>query len=107
VVITNIFISFLTAKYHHGLFFQYKESPPGPDSFFVIIGSFRNYENAINYQKTVNNLGFNSILLRNEKGLYRVSVMSTNHISEAREEIRRIRLNYPKHNDTWLLIQDK
>jgi cell division protein FtsN len=84
-----------------------KEVPPAPNQYFVIIGSFRNYDNAINFQRIISSDRFVSILLRNEKGLYRVSVLGTNNIAEARNEIRRIRSGFPKYNDTWLLIQEK
>ncbi len=83
------------------------EIPPAPDQYFVIIGSFRNYNNAVNYQDIIRKDGFNSVLLKNEKGLHRVSVMGTNNITEARSEIKRIRTAFPKHSDTWLLIQLK
>lgn len=80
---------------------------PDPDSYFVIIGSFRNPVNARNYQKQIEKDGFSSSLLRNESGLYRVSVMSSNDILVARKEIKRIREKFAKYSDTWLLIQVK
>ncbi len=76
-------------------------------SYFVIIGSFRDKQNAMNYQAELGEKGFSSLLLKNQEGLYRVSVKSTDDISEARKEIQRIRNNYPDHNDTWLLIRKK
>ena len=84
-----------------------KETPPETNQYFVIIGSFRNYDNAMNYQQIIHIDGFNSLVLQNEKGLYRVSVLGTNAITEARDEIKRIRTSFPKYNDTWLLIQAK
>ena len=84
-----------------------KETPPEANQYFVIIGSFRNYDNAMNYQQIIHIDGFNSVVLQNEKGLYRVSVLGTNSINEARNEIKRIRTGFPKHKDTWLLIQAK
>lgn len=81
------------------------ETPPPPDKYFVIIGSFRVYNNAIKYQEQIKKDGFSSVLLKNDAGLYRVSVMATNEINQARTEIRRIRKGFPKYNDTWLLIQ--
>lgn len=84
-----------------------QEAPPAPDQYFVIIGSFRNYNNAINYQDLIKKDGFTSVLLKNEKGLHRVSVLGTNDISAARSEIKRIRTSFPKYLDTWLLIQVK
>jgi len=80
---------------------------PEPDKYFVIIGSFRNPNNARNYQKQIEKDGFISDLLKNEAGLYRVSVMGSNDILTARKEISRIREKYPKYSDTWLLVQVK
>jgi len=73
--------------------------PPDPARYFVIIGSFRIPENATNYQKEIEKDGFLSDLLKNEAGLYRVSVMATDDILKARNEIKRIRTNYPKYYD--------
>ena len=84
-----------------------EEAPARPDSYFIIIGSFRVYDNAINYQEQIKKDGFSSVLLKNEAGLYRVSVTGTNEISEARTEIRRIRSIFSKYRDVWLLIQEK
>ena len=73
--------------------------------YYVIIGSFRYIENAKKHQRIVLEDGFSSELLRNESGLFRVSVLSTDNIAAARDDIRRIRSFFPKYNDTWLLIQ--
>lgn len=81
--------------------------PPDPSRYFVIIGSFRNPDNAGNYQKQIELDGFSSELLKNEEGLYRVSVLATDVMLDARREIKRIRENYPKYSDTWLLIQKR
>lgn len=78
--------------------------PIDPNFYFVIIGSFKNPDNAKNFQMQVSKDGFNSVLLQNEAGLYRISVKSTDDISIARDEIRRIRAQYGKYSDTWLLI---
>jgi hypothetical protein len=75
--------------------------------YFVIIGSFRNPENSKKYQELIEKEGFRSEILRNEDGLYRVSVIATDEISIARDEVRRIWKSYPKYHDTWLLIKKK
>ena len=80
---------------------------PNPHHYFVIIGSFRNPENVKKYQIQIFKEGFNSEILKNEAGLYRVSVMSTDEIEPAREDIRRIRRVFPEYLDTWSLIQKK
>jgi len=84
---------------------EVKNVPVDLNVYFVIIGSFKNPNNAKNYQEQVIKDGFNSVLLQNEAGLYRVSVKSTDDISLARDEIRRIRAQYSKYSDTWLLIR--
>ncbi|MGB8490998.1 MAG: SPOR domain-containing protein [Bacteroidales bacterium] len=81
----------------------------GPDthSYFVIIGSFRNSNNAREYQSQIKKSGFASEILKNEAGLYRVSVMATDDIAAARAEVRRIWAAFPKYSDTWMLIRIK
>jgi cell division protein FtsN len=81
------------------------DNEPDFFSYYVIIGSFRNPDNARKHQVQIRQDGFNSDIVRNEAGLYRVSVLSTENIAEARAEIRRIRANYPIYSDTWLLVR--
>ena len=78
---------------------------PDPYHYFVIIGSFRNPDNAKKHQSIVAADGFKSEVLKNDAGLYRVSVMGTDILDDARDEIGRIRELFPKYSDTWLLIQ--
>ena len=77
------------------------------DNYFVIIGSFRNPGNAEKFREQITKDGFTSILLQNDAGLYRVSVKSTEDLPTARKEILRIRTQFNKYNDTWLLIRKK
>ncbi len=81
------------------------DKAPDHFNYFVIIGSFRNPDNARKHQSQIRYDGFSSEILRNEAGLYRVSVLSTDDIAEARAEVRRIWANYQKYSDTWLLIR--
>lgn len=83
------------------------EELPEPHRYFVIIGSFRNLDNAKKYQKQIFKDGFSSEILKNEAGLFRVSVMATDVIDVARDDIRRIWGIFPEYFDTWLLIQKK
>ena len=78
---------------------------PNPHRYFVIIGSFRKPDNANKYQRQILQKGFSSEILKNEVGLYRVSVLATNDTKEAIKEIRRIWRVFPEYSDTWLLIQ--
>ena len=84
---------------------EIEEVPPVVEHYFVIIGSFRNKDNALRYQEIIAEKGFTSVLLRNEAGFYRVSVMGTDDIEDARSEIYRIRDKFEEHRDTWLLIR--
>ena len=83
------------------------EVPVAVHQYFVIIGSFKNVNNANNFQEQVKKDGFKPVLLQNEAGLYRVSVMSTDDVGTARTEILRIRTQFKKYADTWLLIRIK
>lgn len=80
------------------------EKAPDPHKYFVVIGSFRDPVNAREHQAIVLKEGFKSEVLKNEAGLYRVSVMATDDITEARNEVRRIWAKYPAFSDTWMLI---
>lgn len=78
---------------------------PSPQKYFVIIGSFRDPVNAKDHQAIVRKDGFESEVLKNDAGLYRVSVRATDDITEARNEVRRIWAKFPKYSDTWMLIR--
>ena len=78
---------------------------PSPGKYFVIIGSFRDPSNAKDHQALIGKVGFTSEVLKNDAGLYRVSVKATDDIVEARNEIGRIRTRFPAYSDTWLLIR--
>ena len=80
---------------------------PDPGKYFVVIGSFRNPDNARKFQQHISRDGFGSELLRNDLGLYRVCTMTSDDSETARTEIRRIRRLYPDYSDVWLLIQKK
>ncbi len=81
---------------------------PDPHKYFVIIGSFRSLSNAQDHQAIIKKDGFtSSSLLKNEAGLYRVSVMATDDVTQARNEVKRIWAGFPAYSDTWLLIQLK
>ena len=81
-----------------------EEKAPGPEKYFVIIGSFKDPANAREHQAIVRKDGFASEVLKNEAGLYRVSVMATDDIDAARNEVRRIWSKFPEYSDTWMLI---
>jgi cell division protein FtsN len=71
--------------------------------YFVILGSFRVLNNAKNFQKQIGKDGFNSQLLQNEQGLYRVSVSTFTDEGEARNMVYSIRKKFAIYSDVWLL----
>jgi cell division protein FtsN len=82
-----------------------EDKEPSPQKYFVIIGSFKDPSNAKEHQALVRKDGFASEVLKNDAGLYRVSVKATDDIAEARSEVRRIWAKFPKYSDTWMLIK--
>ncbi|MDD4108270.1 MAG: SPOR domain-containing protein [Prolixibacteraceae bacterium] len=76
------------------------------NTFFVILGSFSNLDNARNYRETLLNQGFTPIILHSETGYYRVCVNSYQNEFEARGRVAQIRQGYPQYADVWLLIKN-
>jgi cell division protein FtsN len=77
----------------------------GSKSYFVIVGSFSSNENASRFKQELVPLGFKPIILHSETGYYRVCVDSFNDETAARTRVQRIRTQYPKYADSWLLIK--
>ena len=73
--------------------------------FYVIIGSFKNIENARQYKTDLMQEGFTPVILENENGLFRVSVGGYDEENAARLKIAGIRAAYEDHQDVWLLIR--
>lgn len=76
------------------------------NTYFVILGSFSNLNNAKNYREDLLNQGFTPIILHSETGYYRVCVNSYQNETDARSRVAQIRQTYPKYSDVWLLIKD-
>jgi len=76
------------------------------NTFFVIIGSFSQLENAKNYRTSLLEEGFTPIILHSETGYYRVCVNSYKSESEARSRVAQIRTAFEKYSDVWLLIKE-
>jgi len=85
---------------------QADKSQNETNSYFVIIGSFSQLENAKNYRETLLSEGFTPIILHSETGYYRVCVNSFNNEKEARARISQVRQAFPKYSDIWLLIKE-
>jgi len=75
------------------------------NSFFIIIGSFSNLDNAKKFQQTLIGEGFKPIIVQSETGFYRVTVDSFNEETPARSRLLQIRQDFPKYADTWLLVK--
>jgi cell division protein FtsN len=76
------------------------------NTYFVILGSFSQLDNAKNYREDLLNQGFTPIILHSETGYYRVCVDSYQNELDARTRVAQIRRTYPKYSDVWLLIKD-
>jgi cell division protein FtsN len=75
------------------------------NTYFVILGSFGQLDNAKNFRETLLNEGFTPIILHSETGFYRVCVNSYKGEAEARTRVTEIRQAFPKYSDLWLLIK--
>lgn len=73
------------------------------ENYFIIMGSFKILNNAIKFQEGLSVEGFEPEILRNENGLFRVSIQSFKEYADARKKVLYIRKEYPKYNDVWLL----
>uniref|UniRef100_UPI0032166324 SPOR domain-containing protein n=1 Tax=uncultured Draconibacterium sp. TaxID=1573823 RepID=UPI0032166324 len=85
---------------------QSEQTANADNTFFVIIGSFGQLDNAKNYRTTLLEEGFTPIILHSETGYYRVCVNSYKSESEARSRVSQIRQAFPKYSDVWLLIKE-
>ena len=74
--------------------------------YYVIIGSFKNLDNAKNYQATMAKKGFTPEILENETGLFRISAGGYDEENAARAKISGIRANYEELADVWLLVRE-
>jgi len=77
----------------------------GSKSFFVIVGSFSSNDNANKFKKELIQQGFKPIILHSETGNFRVCVDSFTDETAARSRVQKIRTEYPKYADVWLLIK--
>ena len=76
------------------------------NTYFVIIGSFGQLDNAKNYRETLLDEGFTPIILHSETGYYRVCVDSFKSETDARSRVSKLRQAFPKYSDVWLLIKE-
>ena len=76
------------------------------NTYFVILGSFSQLDNAKNFRETLLDEGFTPIILHSETGYYRVCVNSFKNETEARTRVKDLRQAFPKYSDVWLLIKE-
>lgn len=76
------------------------------NTYFVILGSFSQLDNAKNFRETLLDEGFTPIILHSETGYYRVCVNSFKAESEARSRVNDLRQAFPEYADVWLLIKE-
>lgn len=69
--------------------------------YHVVIGSFGNKDNALRLQAQMR-LQYEPIIVRNEKGMYRVLLMTYDTYKEAKTKISEVRDQFP---DAWVLIK--
>ena len=77
----------------------------GNKTFFVIVGSFSNNDNANKFKKDLTAQGFKPIILHSETGNFRVCVDTFTEEAAARSRVQKIRTDFPKYADSWLLIK--
>lgn len=85
---------------------QNDQSANAGNTFFVILGSFSQLDNAKNARTQMMGEGFTPIILHSETGYYRVCVNSYKNESEARSRVSQIRQTFAKYADVWLLIKE-
>ena len=65
----------------------------------VIVGSFSNVDNAVKLQAKLNGMGYHSIIMKNDAGMSRVSIAGFDEEEAAREELLKVREQYPEFAD--------
>lgn len=87
--------------------FIYEEDKVLHDSnrYFVIVGSFRNRNNAEKFVEQLKGQGFSPVILQSETGFNRVSVNSFSDDTPARAYVMEVRSRFRQYHDTWLLIK--
>lgn len=78
----------------------------GIKEYSVVIGSFINKTNADSLKDRMRTQGYNAILAKNEKDMYRVIIATFDNKPDAVYERDQVKAKYaPDFNDAWLLQQ--
>lgn len=78
------------------------ESAVFKSKYHVVVGSFSKAENAKGLQTNLKAEGNKAIVVKNEKGMYRVLISSFNDYYKAHDHIKQISGRFP---DAWVLVQ--
>ncbi|NQU85897.1 MAG: SPOR domain-containing protein [Mariniphaga sp.] len=86
---------------------QEDESKNEVNTYFIIVGSFSNLDNAKTQRETLVAEGFTPIILQsNTSGYFRICVNSYKNEMEARTRVHQIRRDFTEYFDSWLLIKE-
>lgn len=70
--------------------------------YHVVVGSFKNKDNARGLVSTLRGEGNNALMVVNEQGMFRVLIASFDNYAQARSRINQINSRFP---DAWVLVQ--
>jgi cell division protein FtsN len=70
--------------------------------YHVVVGSFSKQANAKGLQTSLNSEGNRSVIVVNEKGMFRLLIASFNDYNQAHVRIKEITNRFP---DAWVLVQ--
>ncbi len=75
-----------------------------PGNIYIIVGSFKVYQNAVKTKQYFERLGYQPQILPQVAGLNRVAIESFTDLGQARQELHRLRQKFNRP-DFWLLYK--
>ena len=75
-----------------------------PGNIYIIVGSFRVYQNAVKTKQYYERLGYNPQILPQVAGFNRVAIESFTDLSQARKRLKELRQKFNRP-DFWLLYK--
>lgn len=76
--------------------------PLNQNKYFIIAGSFKSENNALNLVKSLKNQGYNALIAdTNSYGMYRVALMGFNGMTEAKNRLVAVKRDY--NSQAWIL----
>ncbi|NDV47606.1 SPOR domain-containing protein [Paludibacter sp. 221] len=70
--------------------------------YHVVVGSFKNRDNAKGLQQTLNTEGNSAVIVVNEHGMFRILLSSYGTYKDARTKVNQVLNRFP---DAWILVQ--